>query len=62
MLITPQEAAVQYQKFEDFIAMIRVAGLAAELGMFDLTEAYKHVLVHSDYWHLLGIHVGDGSK
>ncbi len=61
-LITPQEAAIQYQKFEDVITMVRVAGPAAELGKFDLTNAYKHVLVHPDYWHMLGIHVGDGPK
>ncbi len=59
-LVTPQEAAVQYQKFEDFIAMVRAAGPVAELGKFDLTDAYKHVLVHPDFWHMLGIHVGDG--
>ncbi len=28
-------------------------------GKLDLTNAYKHVLVHPDYWHMLGIHVGD---
>ncbi len=59
-LVTPQGAAVQYQKFEDGIAMVRTAGPAAELGKFDLTDAYKHVVVHLDYWHLLGIHTGDG--
>ncbi len=59
-LITPQEAAVQYQKFEDIIAMVRAAGPAAELGKFDLTYTYKHVVVHLDHWHLLGIHTGDG--
>ncbi len=58
-LVTPQEAAVQYQKFEDFIAMVRAA---AELGKFDLIDAYKHVLVHPDYWHLLRMDVGDGPK
>ncbi len=61
-LVTPQEAAVQYQKFEDIITMVRAAGPAAELGKFDLTDAYKHVLVHPDYWHMLGIHVGDGPR
>ncbi len=42
--------------------MVRAAGPAAELGKFNLTDAYKHVLVHPDYWHMLGIHVGDGPK
>ncbi len=42
--------------------MVRAAGPAAELGKFDLTDAYKHVLVHPDYWHMLGIHVGDGPE
>ncbi len=58
MLVTPQ--AVQYQKFEDFIAMVRAARPAAELGKFYLTNAHKHVLVHPDFWHMLGTHVGDG--
>ncbi len=40
--------------------MVRAAGPAAELGKFDLTDAYKHVLMHPDFWHMLGIHVGDG--
>ncbi len=53
-LVSPSEAAVQYQRFEDVIAVVR----AAELGKFDLTDAYKHVLVHPDYWHLLGISGG----
>ncbi len=55
-LIAPQEEAVQYQRFEDFIAMVRAARPAAELEKFDLNDAYKHVLIHPDYWHLLGIH------
>ncbi len=59
-LITPQEAAVQYQRFEDFIAMVRATGPAAELGKLDLTDAYKNVLVHPDFWHFLGRHIGDG--
>ncbi len=42
--------------------MIRAAGPGAELGKFDLIDAYKHVLVHPDFWHLLGIHVDDGSE
>ncbi len=62
VLITPQEAAVQYQRFEDFIAMVRVAGPGAKLGKFDLTDAYRHMLVHPDNWPLLGIHVTDGPK
>ncbi len=61
-LISLQEAAVQYQKFEDFIGMVRAARPGAELGKFDLTDAYKHVLVYPDFWHLLGIHVDDGSE
>ncbi len=61
-LITPQKAAVQYQKFKDFIDVVRAAGPAAELEKFDLTNAYKHVHVHPDFWHLLGIHVGDGHE
>ncbi len=60
--MTPQEAAVQYQKFKDIITMVRAARPAAELGRFNLTDAYKHMLVHPDYWHMLGIHVGDGPK
>ncbi len=40
--------------------MVRAAGPAAELGKFNLTDAYKHVLVHPDYWPLLETHVGDG--
>ncbi len=40
--------------------MVRAASPGAELGKIDLTDAYKHVLVHPDFWHLLGIHVGDG--
>ncbi len=58
----PKRKAIQYQKFEDVIAMVRVAGPAAELGKFDLANAYKHVLVHPDYWHMLGIHIEDGPK
>ncbi len=61
-LITPQEVAIHYQKFEDVITMVGAAGPAAELGKFDLTDAYKHVLVQPDYWHMLGIHVRDGPK
>ncbi len=59
-LVSPSEAVVQYQWFEDVIAMVRAAGPAAELGKFDLMDAYKHVLVHPHYWHLLGIHLGYG--
>ncbi len=59
-LISPEEAAVQYQRFEDFIGMLRRAGHEAELGKFDLTDAYKFVLVHPDYWPQLGIHLGSG--
>ncbi len=62
LLITPQEVAVQYQKFENIITIVRAAGPAAELRKFDLTDAYEHVLVHPDYWHMLGIHAGDGPK
>ncbi len=47
--ITPQEAAIQYQMFEDIIAMVRAAGPAAELGKFDLIDAYKHMVVHPDH-------------
>ncbi len=60
VLINPGEGAIQYQRFEDFIGMVRRAGHGAELGKFDLTDAYKYVLVHLDYWPLLGIHVGSG--
>ncbi len=59
-LVSPDEAAVQYQKFEDFLNMVWAAGPGAELGKIDLTDAYKHVLVHPDSWHMLGIHVGEG--
>ncbi len=40
--------------------MVRAAGPGAELGKIDLTDAYKHVLVHPDFWHFLGIHIGEG--
>ncbi len=59
-LISPEEAAVQYQRFEDFIGMVRRASHEAELGKFNLTDLYKFVLVHPDYWPRLGIHVGSG--
>ncbi len=59
-LVSPEEAAIQYQRFEDFIGMVRRAGHGAELGKFDLTDAYKYILVHPDYWPWLGIHVGSG--
>ncbi len=49
VLISPEEEAVQYQRFEDFIGMVRRAGHRAELGKFDLTDVYKYVLVHPDY-------------
>ncbi len=48
-LVSPQETAFQYQKFEHFIGMVRAARPGAELGKFDLTDAYKHVLVHPDF-------------
>ncbi len=54
-LVSPEEAVVQYQKFEDFHDMVRAAGPGAELGKIDLTDAYKHVLVHLDFWHMLGL-------
>ncbi len=59
-IISPEEAGVQYQRFEEFIGMVRRAGHRAELGKFDLMDAYKYVLVHPDYWPLLSIHVGSG--
>ncbi len=36
---------------EDFFGMVRAARSSAELGKFDLTDAYKHVLVHPGFWH-----------
>ncbi len=62
VLISPEEVAVQYQKFEDFIGMVSATGLGAELDKFDLTNAYKLVLVHPDFWHLLGIHMRSGAE
>ncbi len=60
-LITSEEAKVQYQRFKDFLEMVQAAGPGAELGKIDLTDTYKHVLVHPDFWHLLGIHIGEGA-
>ncbi len=38
--------------------MVHAAGPGA--GTVDDRDAYKHVLVHPDFWHMLGIHVGEG--
>ncbi len=61
-LIAPEEARVVYQRFEEFVSMVREAGPNAELGKFDLHDAYKYVLVHPDFWPRLGIHVGEGKE
>ncbi len=61
VLVSVEDATVQYQKFDDFLSMVRAAGPAAELGKIGLTDGCKHVLVNPDFWHMLGIHVGDGT-
>jgi len=60
-LVPDEEATMSYQSFEEFVDMVRRAGPGAELGKFDLTDAFKHVVVHPDYWHLLGLHAGTGA-
>ncbi len=59
-LVSPEEAVVQHQKFEDFLSMVQAAGPGAELGKIDLTDVYKYVLLHLDFWYMLGIHVREG--
>ncbi len=33
--------------------------LAAEMGKFDLAEAYKSILVDPAFWHLLDLHIDE---
>ncbi len=44
------------------LAIIGRAGRGAELAKMDIADAYKHVIVHPDFWHLLGIHIGDKDR
>ncbi len=58
-LVSPEEAWVSYQRFDEFVDRVRWAGRAVELGKFDLADAYKSVLVDPAFWHLLGLHTDE---
>ncbi len=58
-LVSPEEARVSYQKFDEFVDQVRHAGRGDELGKFDLADAYKSVLVDPIFWHLLGLHADE---
>ncbi len=63
-MISPDEAHVSYQKFDEFVDRVQRAGRGVELGKFDLADAYKSVLVRPKFWHLLGLHLDqpDGAR
>ncbi len=60
-LISSEEAWVSYQKFDEFVDRVRLAGRGAELGKFDLADTYKSVLVDPAFWHLLGLHTDEAN-
>ncbi len=61
-LVSKEEATVQYEHFGEFLVMVCKAGRGAELVKMDIADAYKHIIVHPDFWQLLGIHTGEKGR
>jgi len=55
--IDPEQFSLHYSSVDDAAALC-LQHAAPWLAKLDLKDAYKHVLVHPDDWHLLGFHWG----
>ena len=54
-LIDPEQLRLTYPSVDDAAAICRSMGLAPPyLAKLDLENAFKHIFVHPDDWHLLG--------
>ena len=52
--IPPEEYSVEYLSLDEVVKAIRQSGRHTLMAKADLSDAYHHVLVHKDDWHLLG--------
>ncbi len=55
--IPDEFAAMDYDRFDSAMDMVRKVGRGAWMAKVDLKAAFKHILVRPDQWHLLGLHL-----
>jgi len=54
-LIPKEEFSLSYVKIDDAIRIIQSLGSGSWLCKFDIADAFKHLPIHRDLWHLHGI-------
>ena len=52
--ISPEEYSLQYMSMDDLVQRITSYGTGTLLGKLDIADAFKHILVRSRDWDLLG--------
>ncbi len=55
--IPKERATVQYTQFETVIRAVQAQGHGSYLAKTDLSSAFRHVPIHPQDWHLLGMKV-----